>query len=110
MTQLLAFLLCFTGFTGFALAKSSHYRAVFAVRIDTKSSRHILIMSWVCLLASAVVSMWHQFGYGSVLFCGYMAVSVMCLALVLSYQPAKLRSLIYVLPALLIITSILMLI
>ncbi|KAF7764775.1 hypothetical protein PCIT_b0840 [Pseudoalteromonas citrea] len=107
MIQLLAFLFCFTSFTGFALAKSSHYKSVFGVRVDAKLSRHIRIVSWVCLLASALMSMWHQFGYGSILLCGYMAVSVMCLALLLSYMPAKLRSLIYLLPGLLVITAVL---
>jgi hypothetical protein len=50
--------------------------------------------------------MWGQFGYGGLLLCGYMAVSVMLLAFALSYYPTKLRSLIYVLPSLLIIAGV----
>ena len=98
MIQLLAFLLCFMSFTGFALAKTSHYKAVFAVRVDTKLSQLILVFSWITLIASALASMWYQFGYGSLLFCGYMAISVLSIALILSYQPAKLRLIIYTLP------------
>ncbi|MBQ4850367.1 DUF3325 family protein [Pseudoalteromonas sp. MMG012] len=106
MTQLLAFLLCFTSFSCFALIKNSHCKAVFAKRVDAVLGRRMLMIAWCALITSIIISLWDLAGYGGVLFFGYMAISIILLVLLLSYHPTKLRSLIYVLPTLISATCI----
>ncbi|TMN71749.1 DUF3325 family protein, partial [Pseudoalteromonas maricaloris] len=77
MMYLIATLLCFTSFMAFALAKTPHYKAVFGTRPEHALSRRYLIIAWIILLLTLVINVSQAAGYGSLMFCGQMAFSVL---------------------------------
>ncbi|KZN35761.1 DUF3325 domain-containing protein [Pseudoalteromonas luteoviolacea] len=98
MIYSLATLLCLSAFYAFAMAKTSHYKSVFGTRPSQKKSLYINNLGWIIILLSFVVNLSQAIGYGSLMFCGQMALSVTLIALCLTYQPTLLRSALYLLP------------
>ncbi|KNC66294.1 hypothetical protein AC626_17865 [Pseudoalteromonas rubra] len=104
---LIATLLCLSSFTAFALAKTPHYKAVFGTRPDQIQSKRYLLAAWIMLLLTLAVDISQAVGYGSLMFCGQMALAVLLLAVVLSFRPSWVRSLFYLLPATTLIAVVL---
>ncbi|ALU45717.1 DUF3325 domain-containing protein [Pseudoalteromonas rubra] len=107
MMYLIATLLCLSSFTAFALAKTPHYKAVFGTRPDQIQSKRYLLAAWIMLLLTLAVDISQAVGYGSLMFCGQMALAVLLLAIVLSFRPNWVRSLFYLLPATTLIAVVL---
>ncbi|MDK1310116.1 DUF3325 domain-containing protein [Pseudoalteromonas ardens] len=107
MMYLIATLLCLSSFTAFALAKTPHYKAVFGTRPDQIQSKRYLLAAWIMLLLTLAVDISQAVGYGSLMFCGQMALAVLLLAVVLSFRPSWVRSLFYLLPATTLIAVVL---
>ncbi|MCO7187541.1 MULTISPECIES: DUF3325 domain-containing protein [unclassified Pseudoalteromonas] len=106
MMYLIATLLCFTSFMAFALAKTPHYKAVFGTRPEHALSQRYLVAAWIMLLLTLVIDVSQAVGYGSLMFCGQMALSVLLLATLLSFRPNWMRSLFYLLPAALFLITV----
>ena len=79
MMELLQFSLCFMAFNCFALAKFNHFREVFKKKLTDKQRHSFLATGWITILLSLVLSVLSEGGYGALLFCGYMALSVLML-------------------------------
>ncbi|ESP92461.1 DUF3325 domain-containing protein [Pseudoalteromonas luteoviolacea] len=94
----LATLLCFGAFYAFAMAKTPHYKSVFGSRPSQKQTQQFKLAAWIIILLSFLVNLTQAIGYGSLMFCGQMALSVLLIALCVTYKPHWLRSLLYVLP------------
>ena len=77
MHELLQLSLCLLAFNCFALAKFNHYRDVFKTRPSDKLSKQFLIAAWISILLSLVLCIVTQGGYGALLFCGFMSLSVL---------------------------------
>ena len=77
MHELLQLSLCLLAFNCFALAKFNHYRGVFKTRPSDKLSKQFLIAAWISILLSLVLCIVTQGGYGALLFCGFMSLSVL---------------------------------
>ncbi|MDP2635648.1 MAG: DUF3325 domain-containing protein [Pseudoalteromonas sp.] len=88
MTELLQFSLCLLAFNCFALAKFNHYRDVFKARPSQKQSQQFLIAAWISILLSLLLCVIKHQGYGGLLFCGYMALSVLLLMIFYSFKPS----------------------
>ncbi|MGB6138871.1 MAG: DUF3325 domain-containing protein [Pseudoalteromonas rhizosphaerae] len=86
MHELLQLSLCLLAFNCFALAKFNHYRDVFKTRPSDKLSKQFLIVAWISILLSLVLSVVQHNGYGALLFCGYMALSVLILMIFYSFK------------------------
>ncbi|MFY8325149.1 DUF3325 domain-containing protein [Pseudoalteromonas sp. ZZD1] len=86
MSELLQFSLCLLAFNCFALAKFNHYRDVFKVRPTQKQSNQFVIAAWISILLSLVLSVVEHKGYGGLLFCGYMALSILLLMTFYSFK------------------------
>lgn len=86
MSELLQFSLCLMAFNCFALAKFNHYRDVFKVRPTVKQSNRFIVLAWITILLSLVLSIVQHQGYGGLLFCGYMALSVLLLMIFYSFK------------------------
>ncbi|KAF7781005.1 hypothetical protein PRUB_b0079 [Pseudoalteromonas rubra] len=107
MMYLIATLLCLSSFTAFALAKTPHYKAVFGTRPDQLKSKRYLLAAWIMLLLTLIVDISQAIGYGSLMFCGQMALAVLLLAVMLSFRPGWVRSLFYLLPSATLIAVVL---
>ncbi|MBH0011493.1 MULTISPECIES: DUF3325 domain-containing protein [unclassified Pseudoalteromonas] len=77
MIDLLGFSLCLFGFNGFALAKFNHFKDVFKKRPTELQSKSLLFIAWISILLSLVLCVTTQSGYGALLFCGFMSLSVL---------------------------------
>ncbi|WP_064435528.1 DUF3325 domain-containing protein [Pseudoalteromonas neustonica] len=86
MNELLQFSLCLLAFNCFALAKFNHYRDVFKNRPTKKQSQRFIIAAWISILLSLVLSVAQNNGYGALLFCGYMALSLLILMIFYSFK------------------------
>ncbi|MBE0379941.1 MULTISPECIES: DUF3325 domain-containing protein [Pseudoalteromonas] len=86
MHELLQFSLCLLAFNCFALAKFNHYREVFKTRPNEKQSKQFLLAAWISILLSLVLSVVQHNGYGALLFCGYIAVSLLVLMIFYSFK------------------------
>ncbi|KPH65514.1 hypothetical protein AMS58_05520 [Pseudoalteromonas porphyrae] len=86
MNELLQFSLCLLAFNCFALAKFNHYRDVFKNRPTQKQSQRFIIAAWISILLSLVLSVAQNNGYGALLFCGYMALSLLILMIFYSFK------------------------
>ncbi|WP_442961702.1 DUF3325 domain-containing protein [Pseudoalteromonas sp. SMS1] len=98
MIYSLATLLCISAFYAFAMAKTAHYKSVFGTRPSQRRSQHINNFGWIIILLSFGVNLSQAIGYGSLMFCGQLALSVVLIAMCLTYQPSWMRSLLYLLP------------
>ncbi|MEC4087934.1 DUF3325 domain-containing protein [Pseudoalteromonas rubra] len=107
MMYLIATLLCLSSFTAFALAKTPHYKAVFGARPDQIQSKRYLLSAWIMLLLTLVIDINQAVGYGSLMFCGQMALAVLLMAVMLSFRPGWVRSLFYLLPAATLVMAVL---
>ncbi|HCV05637.1 DUF3325 domain-containing protein [Pseudoalteromonas sp. SSMSWG5] len=85
MMELLQFSLCFLGFNCFALAKFNHFRDVFKKKLTEKQRHSFLMSGWITILLSLLLSVLNDGGYGALLFCGYMALSVVMLMILYSF-------------------------
>ncbi len=85
MIELLQFSLCFIGFNCFALAKFNHFRDVFKKKLTEKQRGSLLSIGWITILLSLVHCVITDEGYGVLLFCGYMALSVLMLMILYSF-------------------------
>jgi len=85
MMELLQFSLCFFGFNCFALAKFNHFRDVFKKKLTEKQRNSFLLSGWISILLSLVLCVLSDAGYGALLFCGYMALSVLMLMILYSF-------------------------
>ncbi len=85
MMELLQFSLCFMAFNCFALAKFNHFREVFKKKLTDKQRHSFLTIGWITILLSLVLSVLSEGGYGALLFCGYMALSVLMLMILYSF-------------------------
>ncbi|KPZ58257.1 DUF3325 domain-containing protein [Pseudoalteromonas sp. P1-25] len=81
MIDLLSFSLCLLAFNGFALAKPAHFKTVFKTRPSEQQSNLLLIVAWISILLSLVFCVVAQQGYGALLFCGFMSLSVLIIML-----------------------------
>ena len=86
MSELLQFNLCLLAFNCFALAKFNHYRDVFKTRPSQKQSQQFIIVAWISILLSLLLCVVERQGYGGLLFCGYMALSVLLLMIFYSFK------------------------
>ena len=86
MHELLQFSLCLLAFNCFALAKFNHYRDVFKSRPTEKQSKQFLLVAWISILLSLILSVVYMHGYGVLLFCGYMALSILILMIFYSFK------------------------
>ncbi|WP_394189321.1 DUF3325 domain-containing protein [Pseudoalteromonas atlantica] len=86
MIELLQFSLCLLAFNCFALAKFNHYRDVFKTRPSQQQSQWFLISAWISILLSLLLCIVEHQGYGGLLFCGYMALSVLLLMIFYSFK------------------------
>jgi hypothetical protein len=77
MIDLLSFSLCLFAFNGFALAKPAHFKTVFTTRPSKLQSNLLLIVAWISILLSLLLCVVTQQGYGALLFCGFMGLSVL---------------------------------
>ncbi|MBQ4813271.1 DUF3325 domain-containing protein [Pseudoalteromonas luteoviolacea] len=93
-----AMLLCLGAFYAFAMAKTAHYKSVFGTRPNQVQTQRFNRSGWIIILLSFIVNLSQGVGYGSLMFCGQMALSVLLLAVCLTYQPNWMRSLLYLLP------------
>ncbi|MDK1288113.1 DUF3325 domain-containing protein [Pseudoalteromonas umbrosa] len=107
MIYSLATLLCFSAFYGFAMAKTAHYKSVFGVRPNQSITQRFSYGAWIIILLSFIVNLSQSIGYGSLMFCGQMALSVLVISLCMTYKAKWLRSLFYLLPALTSLLTIL---
>ena len=85
MIELLCFILCIIAFSCFAHAKATHYRDIYGVRPNARLVSKILICAWISILLSLLLSIIDQAGYGALLFCGYMSLSVLILVVLFSF-------------------------
>lgn len=85
MMELLQFSLCFMAFNCFALAKFNHFREVFKKKLTDKQRHSFLATGWITILLSLVLPVLSEGGYGALLFCGYMALSVLMLMILYSF-------------------------
>ncbi|MCG7535533.1 DUF3325 domain-containing protein [Pseudoalteromonas sp. OOF1S-7] len=107
MMYLIATLLCLGSFTAFALAKTPHYKAVYGTRPDQTLSQRYLITAWIMLLLTLGLNISQAVGYGSLMFCGQMALAVLLLGVILAFRPHWVRSLFYLLPATTLLATVL---
>ncbi|KZN63490.1 hypothetical protein N473_16845 [Pseudoalteromonas luteoviolacea CPMOR-1] len=107
MIYSLATLLCFSAFYAFAMAKTSHYKSVFGSRPDQTLTQRFNYSAWIIILLSLSINLSQAIGYGSLMFCGQMALSVIIISLCMTYRAHWLRSLLYVLPAITCVLTIL---
>jgi high-affinity K+ transport system ATPase subunit B len=77
MIDLLSFSLCLFAFNGFALAKPAHFKTVSKTRPSQQQSNLLLIVAWISILLSLIFCVATQQGYGALLFCGFMSLSVL---------------------------------
>jgi len=77
MIDLLSFSLCLFAFNSFALAKSAHFKTAFKIRPSQQQSNVLLIVAWISILLSLLLCVITQQGYGALLFCGFMSLSVL---------------------------------
>ncbi|KZN34043.1 hypothetical protein N480_22900 [Pseudoalteromonas luteoviolacea S2607] len=99
----LAMLLCLGAFYAFAMAKTAHYKSVFGTRPSQEQTKRFNLSGWIIILLSFIVNLSQAIGYGSLMFCGQMALSVLLIAVCLTYKPNWMRSLFYLLPLLAVI-------
>ncbi|QMW16664.1 MULTISPECIES: DUF3325 domain-containing protein [unclassified Pseudoalteromonas] len=85
MMELLQFSLCFLAFNCFSLAKFNHFRDVFKKKLTEKQRYRFLTIGWITILLSLGLSVMSEGGYGALLFCGYMALSVLMLMILYSF-------------------------
>jgi len=81
MIDLLCFSLCLFAFNGFALAKPVHFKTVFTTRPSKLQSNLLLIVAWISILLSLLFCVVTQQGYGALLFCGFMGLSVLIITI-----------------------------
>ncbi|RZF83246.1 DUF3325 domain-containing protein [Pseudoalteromonas sp. CO325X] len=93
MIELLCFILCIIAFSCFAHAKATHYRDIYGVRPNARLVSKILICAWISILLSITIAIAALGSYGVLLFCGFMAVSVLAITLCLSFRPKWLKAL-----------------
>lgn len=86
MNELLHFSLCLLALNGFALTKFTHFRDVFSRRPTHSQQKQLLALSWISILLSLLLSVLHLGAYGSLLFCGYMAVSLLFIMFFYSFK------------------------
>lgn len=77
MIDLLGFSLCLLSFNCFALAKYNHFKDVFKKRPTESQRKKLLLAAWISILLSLVLCIVTQGGYGTLLFCGFMSLSVL---------------------------------
>ncbi|MBH0059371.1 DUF3325 domain-containing protein [Pseudoalteromonas sp. SWXJZ94C] len=77
MIDLLGFSLCLFSFNCFALAKFNHFKGVFKKRPTEPQCKKLLLAAWISILLSLVLFVATQGGYGALLFCGFMSLSVL---------------------------------
>jgi hypothetical protein len=77
MTDFLQFSLCLFAFNCFALAKFNHFKDVFKKRPTELQSKRLLLVAWISILLSLVLCVVIQSGYGGLLFCGFMSLSIL---------------------------------
>ncbi|MCQ8878263.1 DUF3325 domain-containing protein [Pseudoalteromonas shioyasakiensis] len=92
MSEILQFSLCLFAFNCFALAKFNHYRDVFKVRPTQTQSNQFVVVAWISILLSLVLSVVEYKGYGALLFCGYMALSVLILMIFYSFKTSWVKA------------------
>ena len=85
MMALLPFSLCLVAFNCFALAKFNHFKDVFNKRPTDQQRLILLSVAWISILLSLVLCVLSDAGYGALLFCGYMALSVLMLMILYSF-------------------------
>ncbi|MGO2075410.1 DUF3325 family protein [Pseudoalteromonas sp. AOP31-A2-14] len=86
MNELLHFSLCLLAFNGFSLAKFSHFRDVFNQKPAQWQSNWLVGFSWISILLSLCLSIVKFGAYGSLLFCGYMALSLLIIMAFYSFK------------------------
>lgn len=77
MIELLPFSLCLFAFNCFALAKINHFKDVFKRRPSKLQQQAFLFAAWISILLSFMFCVITQQGYGVLLFCGFMSLSVL---------------------------------
>jgi len=77
MIDLLGFSLCLLSFNCFALTKYNHFKDVFKKRPTEPQRKKLLLAAWISILLSLVLCIVTQGGYGALLFCGFMSLSVL---------------------------------
>jgi hypothetical protein len=77
MIDLLGFSLCLFSFNCFALAKFNHFKDVFKKRPTKSQRKKLLLAAWISILLSLVLCVATQGGYGALLFCGFMSLSIL---------------------------------
>jgi hypothetical protein len=77
MINLFLFSLCLLAFNSFALAKFNHFKDVFKKRPTKLQSKKLLLIAWISILLSLVLCVVTKGGYGALLFCGFMSLSVL---------------------------------
>ena len=87
----LILILTLLSFTGFALAKNSPYKEVFAVRPTPRISLILTCSSWIMLLLTLGLSIHFYAGYGVLLWCGFMALSILIVSFLLAVKPLYIK-------------------
>lgn len=77
MIDLLGFSLCLLSFNCFALTKYNHFKDVFKKRPTEPQRKKLLLAAWISILLSLMLCIVTQGGYGALLFCGFMSLSVL---------------------------------
>jgi len=104
MINLFLFSLCLLAFNSFALAKFNHFKDVFKKRPTESQSKSLLFIAWISILLSLVLFVATQSGYGALLFCGFMSLSVLIILVFYNFLIGYVKWL-SVLNALLIVLS-----
>ncbi|MDP5214466.1 DUF3325 domain-containing protein [Pseudoalteromonas tunicata] len=86
MILLVIFLLTLISFNCFALAKANHYRDAFTVRPNQRISFLLTLAAWIIILLTVVLSYYQYQGYGVLLWCGFMAMSIVIITALISYK------------------------
>lgn len=86
MNELLHFSLCLLAFNGFSLEKLTHFRDVFNQKPAKWQSKCLIRLSWISILLSLWLSIVEFGAYGSLLFCGYMALSLLIIMVFYSFK------------------------
>ncbi len=81
MIYLLSFSLCLFSFNCFALAKFNHFKDVFKKRPTELQHKQLLALAWISILLSLAICVETQSGYGALLFCGFMSLSVLIITI-----------------------------
>jgi hypothetical protein len=95
MTHLLAFALCFAGFTALAFAMHRHQRDIVGRSLPSTTIRVLRLVGTCALLfALGVLVVWRGWGLGLVMFSGHtsIAANLVLFALIGSARAAAVKS------------------